>query len=147
MEPGPTSPNSPWPLKELWKDSAGEKPPSDWERRRSVATGFPRFALRGEQVYMRLNSVLKAWSLFWWVRSEVGDDTGFKELMPTDDGPWESWPEGPPGNEKSSEVTALGLSKLEGSDRSRNWGRGMSKSVWRHGWRCRKEGKMKGLLT
>lgn len=120
MEPGPTSPSSPWPLMELWKDSAGEKPPSDWERRRSVATGFPRFALRGEQVYMRLNSVLKACSLFWGFRSEDGQDTGFRELVPTEDGPWESWPEGPPGREKSSEVTATGLSKLEGSDRSGN---------------------------
>ena len=118
MEPGPASPSSPWPLIELWKDSAGEKPPSDWERWRSGATGFPRFALRGEQVYMRLNSVLKACSLFCCeVRSE-GQDAGFREEAPTDDWPWES--EGPPGREKSSEVTATGLSRLEWRDRSGN---------------------------
>lgn len=129
MEPAPTSPSSPWPLMELWKDSAGEKPPSDWERRRSVATGFPRFALRGEQVYMRLNSVLKACSLFGGYRSEDAQEAGMREPVPTEDGPWESWPEGPPGREKSSEVTATGLSKLEGSDRSGNEERGTSKSI------------------
>lgn len=75
---------------ELWKDSAGEKPPSDWERWRSVATGFPRFALRGEQVYMRLNSVLNACSLFWGFRSEEGQDTGLRVLFPPDDRAWES---------------------------------------------------------
>lgn len=85
-----------------------------------MATGFPRFALRGEQVYMRLNSVLKACSLFWGVRSEEGHNTGLREQAPTDDGPWESLPEGPPGREKSSDVMATGLSKLEGSDRSGN---------------------------
>lgn len=105
---------------ELWKDSAGEKPPSDWVWRQSVATGFPKFALRGEQVYMRLNSVLKACSLLWGLRSEEGQDTGFREPTPRDNGPWESGPEGHPGREKSSEVMATGLSKLEGSDRSGN---------------------------
>ena len=105
---------------ELWKDSAGEKPPSDRDWRQSGATGFPRFALRGEQVYMRLNSVLKACSLFWGFRSEGAQDTGFRELVPTHDGPWESWPEAHPGRERSSEVMATGLSKLEGSDRSGN---------------------------
>lgn len=120
MEPGPASPSGPWPLMELWKDSAGEKPPSDWERWRSVATGLPRFALRGEQVYMRLNSVLKACSLFWEARSEEGQDAVFTELVPPDDGHCESWPEGPPVRQKSSEFSAIGLSKLEGRDRSGN---------------------------
>lgn len=123
------SPSSPWPLMELWKESAGENPPSDWERRRSVVVGFPRFALRGEQVYMRLNSVLKACSLFWAFMSEEGHDTEFRELLPTDNRPCKSWPAVPPGWEKSSEVTGMGLSKLEGSDRSGNCGREASKSV------------------
>lgn len=127
MDPGPTSPNRPWPLIEQWKESAGENPPSDWERRRSVAVGLPRFALRGEQVYMRLNSVLKACSLFWGFMSEEGHDSGFRELVPTEDGPCESWPA--PDWEKSSEVMATGLSMLEGSDRSGNCGREASKSV------------------
>lgn len=83
-----------------------------------MATGFPRFALRGEQVYMRLNSVLKACSLFW--DSEEGHDTRFRELVPIDDGPCESWHEETTGREKSSDVTATVLSKLEGSDRSGN---------------------------
>lgn len=85
-----------------------------------MATGFPRFALRGEHVYMRLNSVRKACSLFGGFRSEDGQDAGFRELVPTEARPWESWPGGPPGREKSSEFTAKGLSKLEGSERSGN---------------------------
>lgn len=73
--------------------------------------GFPRLALRGEQVYMRLNSVLNAWSLLNGLGSDSGQETGLDE-------PWEeSWP---PGMEKSSEVTAIGLPRLEGRDMSEN---------------------------
>ena len=126
MEPEPMSPTSPWPLMELCNESAGEKPPSSWERRRSAATGFPRFAFRGEQVYMRLNSVLKACSLLW--DSEEGHDTRFREPAPTDSGPCESWHGATTGREKSSDVTAALLSRLEGSDRSGNWALEASKS-------------------
>lgn len=96
---------------ELWKDSAGEKAPSERKRRRSIVMGFPRLALRGEQVYMRLNSVLNACSLLDWFGSDNGQDAGLDE-------PWEeSWP---PGMEKSSDGTAIGLPRLEGRDRSEN---------------------------
>lgn len=66
---------------------------------------------------MRLNSVLKACSLF--CGSEEGHDR-FAELVPAHEGPWESWLEAPPGKEKSSEVVATGLSRVEGRDRSGN---------------------------
>lgn len=76
-----------------------------------METGFPRLALRGEQVYMRLNSVLNACSLLDGFGSDSGQDAGLDE-------PWEeSWP---PGMEKSSEVTAIGLPRLEGRDMSEN---------------------------
>lgn len=96
---------------ELWEDPAGEKAPSERETRRSIVMGFPRLALRGEQVYMRLNSVLNACSLFERFGSDNGQDAGLDE-------PWEeSWP---PAMEKSSEGTATGLPRLEGRDRSEN---------------------------
>lgn len=110
---------------ELWKDSLGEKLPSDCERRRSAAAGFPRLALSGEHVYMRLNSVLKACSLLGVLRSEDGQDAGLTELEPTEG---KSWPEGAPGREKSSEFPATGLSRLEESDRLGKEARGASKS-------------------
>lgn len=88
-----------------------------------METGFPRLALRGEQVYMRLNSVLNACSLLDGFGSDSGQDAGLDE-------PWEeSWP---PGMEKSSEVTAIGLPRLEGRDISENCGLGPSRSIWRH---------------
>lgn len=98
-----------------------------------MAAGFPKLALRGEQVYMRLNSVLKACSLLWGAGSEEGQDAGVREPMLAEAGPWDSWPAGPAAREKSSEVTATGLSKLEGREMSGNWGRGTSKSVRKHG--------------
>lgn len=64
---------------------------------------------------MRLNSVLKAFSLL--LESEEEHAGRFRE----------SWPEAAPG--KSSEVMALGLSRLDGRDRSRNGGREASKSA------------------
>lgn len=85
-------------------------------------------ALSGEHVYMRLNSVLKACSLLGGLRSEDGQDVGFRELVPTEGKPCESWPEGAPGREKSSEFPATGLSRLEESDRLGNGARGASKS-------------------
>lgn len=78
---------------------------------------------------MRLNSVLKACSLLGGLRSKDGQDAGFRELVPTEGKPCESWPqEGAPGREKSSEFPATGLSRLEESDRLGNGARGASKS-------------------
>lgn len=77
---------------------------------------------------MRLNSVLKACSLPGGFRSEDGQDAGFRELVLTEGKPWDSWLEGAPGREKSSEFTATGLSRLEESDRFGNGTRGASKS-------------------
>lgn len=77
-----------------------------------METGFPRLALRGEQVYMRLNSVLNACSLLDGFGSDGGQGAGLEE-------PWEeSW--SPTGMEKSSMVTATGLPRLEGRDMSEN---------------------------
>lgn len=100
---------------ELWKDSVGKMPPSDRVRWHSVDIGLPRFAFRGEQVYIRLNSVPQACSLF----ESEGQGTGFREPFTVDE-PWESGPEVHPGTNKSSEVMATGLSKLECSDKSEN---------------------------
>lgn len=69
---------------------------------------------------MRLNSVLKALSLL--LESEEGQETRFRELLPTHDGPWES------AAGRSSGVTATGLSRLDGRDSSRNGALEASKS-------------------
>lgn len=78
---------------------------------------------------MRLNSVLKALSLF--LESEEGHGTRFRDPAPADDWPRQSCPEAAVG--KSSDVAAAGFSKLDGSGRSTNGGLGESKPACREG--------------